>query len=358
MNIKRLITATSIALLPLAASAATFIVPAAGSASGANASRWQSELTLHNSGPQAITATVRYQEGVTTSDPVAFTIAARGTKSIDDIVKTSFHRDGSIGALIVEVADRDAIRIAIGSRTYNVSAAGEFGQDIPAVNVTNAAIGGDVNILSGPSSAANYRFNFGVFSVGASTVRWEVLRADGTVAATRTLSYLANEHAQYNLGVQSLLGATPQDNDTVHATVTAGKAIFYGSSVNGATGDPTFVPSIRTRDSININFLGIDIDENGTVDLADANHDGVLDASLELTTSMFPNIFRVVAEGEFGEAVTLEILSSPAGGALLINGDTIQMGAPGDLKGTTGELLVRATAQGGTSVLTIPLRFR
>ena len=68
MNIKRLITATSIALLPLAASAATFVVPAAGSATGANGSRWQSELTLHNTGPQAIPVTVRYQQGVATPD--------------------------------------------------------------------------------------------------------------------------------------------------------------------------------------------------------------------------------------------------------------------------------------------------
>ena len=189
-------------------------------------------------------------------------------------------------------------------------------------------------------------------------MRWDLIRADGTVAATKTLTYKPFEHAQYNLGVQSLLGAEPRDNDTVYAMVTSGKAIFYGSSINGATGDPTFVPSVRTRDAITINFLGLDIDENGTIDLADANHDGVLDAPLEVTTSMFPSIFRIVAQGEFGEAVTLEIVSAPAGGALFITADTIQMGASGDLKGTTGELLVRATAQGGTSVLTIPLRFR
>lgn len=357
MNIKRLITATSIALLPLAASAATFVIPAAGSATGANGSRWQSELTLHNSGPQAITATIRYQEGLITTDAISITVPARATKSLDDIVAVSFHRQGSIGALIVDVPDRDAIRLALGSRTYNVSIDGEFGQDIPAVNVTNAAIAGDINVLSGPSSAANYRFNFGVFSLGAM-VRWDLVRADGTVTATKTLTYTANQHAQYNLGVQSLFGAEPQDNDTVHAVVTGGKAIFYGSSINGATGDPTFVPSVRTRDAIAINFLGLDIDENGTIDLADANHDGVLDAPLEVTTSMFPSIFRVVAQGEFGEAVTFEIVSAPVGGALFITADTIQMGASGDLKGTSGELLVRATAQGGTSVLTIPLRFR
>ena len=358
MKFKSIIPAAAIALLPIAASAATFIVPAAGSAAGANGSQWQSELTLHNSGPQALTATVRYQSGTTTSDAIAVAVPARGTKSIDDIVKTSFGREGSIGALIVDVADADAIRLALASRTYNVSPNGEFGQDIPAVNVTNAAASGDVNVLAGPSNVQNYRFNFGVFSTAASTVKWQLVRADGTIAATKEVTYAANEHAQYNDGVRTLLGADAQNNDTVHAIVTAGRAIFYGSAVNGATGDPTFVPSVRTRDTIRIQFLGIDVDENGTVDIADENHDGVLDVSLEVVTSMFPNIFRVVALGEFGETVTLEIVSAPAGGALLINSDTIQMGAPGDLKGTTAELLVRATANGATSVLTIPVRFR
>lgn len=358
MKFRNIISTAAIALLPIAASAATFIVPAAGSASGANGSQWQSELTLHNSGPQALSASVKYQTGTSTSEAITVAIPARGTKSLDDIVKTSFHREGSIGALIIDVADPDAIRLALASRTYNVSATGEFGQDIPAVNVTNAALIGDVNVLSGPSSVEKYRFNFGVFSVAASTVKWQLVRADGTIAATKDVTYAANEHAQYNDGVRSLLAADAQNNDTVHAIVTTGRAIFYGSAVNQASGDPTFVPAVRTRDTIRINFLGIDIDENGTVDIADADHDGVLDVSLDVVTSMFPNIFRVVARGEFGEAVTLEIVSAPAGGALLINNDTIQMGAAGDLKGTTGQLLVRASANGATSVLTIPMRFR
>jgi hypothetical protein len=358
MKFKSIIPAAAIALLPLVASAATFVVPAAGSAPGANGSRWRSELTLHNSGPQTLTASVRYQSGTTTSEAISVSIPARGTRSLDDIVRTSFHRDGTIGALIVDVPDADAIRLALASRTYNASELGEFGQDIPAVNVANAAVAGDVNVLAGPSSVAAYRFNFGVFATAASTVKWQLVRADGTTAATTDVTYAANEHAQYNDGVRSLLGAFPENNDTIHAIVTSGRAIFYGSAINGATGDPTFVPGVRTRDTIRITFLGVDVDENGSVDLADANRDGVLDASMDVVTSMFPSIFRVVAQGEFGESVTLEVVSSPGGGALLINNDTIQMGAAGDLKGTTGDVVVRATANGATQLLTIPVRFR
>jgi hypothetical protein len=358
MKLKHLITAMSIALLPVAAGAATFVVPAAGNADGVNASRWQSELTLHNAGPQALSVTVKYVFDKVSFGNAEITIPARGTKSVDDVVDTLFHMPGTVGALVIEVADRDAIRLAIASHTYNVSAEGEFGQDIPAVNVINAANAGDVNVLAAPSSVSDYRFNFGVFATTDANVRWEVLRADGTLAGSKEVSYKANQHAQYNAGIQNLIGVEPQDDDTLHAVVTSGRAIFYGSAINALTSDPTFVPPVRTRDEIRINFLGIDIDENGTIDIADADHDGVLDAPLEVTTSMFPSIFRVVAEGEFGEAVTLQIVDAPVGGAFLSASDTVQLGAPGDLKGTSGALHVRATAEGGSSVLTIPLRYR
>lgn len=358
MKLGTLITAGAIALMPLAASAATFVVPAAGSTSGAAGSRWQSELTLHNSGPQALTVSVRYRVGSTATGAVAYTIPARSTRSVNDIVRTAFDREGTVGALVIELADRDARRLAIASRTYNVSAAGEFGQDIPAVNIEEASIAGDVTVLAGPSSAAAYRFNFGVYAHAASTVRWSLLRAGGSVVATKDVTYAAGEHAQYNAGVATLFSAEAQDNDTVHADVVSGRAIFYGSSVNAASGDPTFVPGVRTRAEIRIQFLGIDIDEDGTIDISDADGDGVLDAPLELVTSMYPNIFRVVAAGEFGEEVTLQIVSAPADAAILINADTVQMGAPGDLKGTVGQLRIRATVDGTSEILTIPVRFR
>lgn len=359
MKFRHFLTATSIALLPLAASAATFIVPAAGSAPGANGSNWQSELTLHNSGPSELRVGLRFHERTAVSEQQYVTIGARSTRSLADVVRTTFLRENTTGAIEVEVADRDAKRLAIASRTFNVSDAGEFGQDIPAVNVTNAAISDDVNVLAAPSSVVSYRFNFGVYSVDASRIRWEVVRANGEVAGATEVSYAAGEQLQYNGGITSLVGVEPRDNDSLHAVVLSGRAIFYGSAVNNGTGDPTFVPGVRTRADITINFLGIDIDEDGTVDIGDHDQDGVLDASLDVTTSMYPSIFRIVAEGEFGELVTFQVLEAPLDDARLIdNAGTILLGAPGDLKNKTGTLRIRATAGGASSTLTIPIHFK
>jgi hypothetical protein len=183
------------------------------------------------------------------------------------------------------------------------------------------------------------------------------VRANGTAAATKTVAYAAGTHAQYNSGIETLLGATPQDNDTVHAHVNSGRAVFYGSVING-TGDPTFIPGNRVREDILIQLTGVDLDENGSIDIADANDDGVLDAPVQLFKSLFPNYFQVVAKGEFNEAVTLEVVSAPANVELLDNAGTLRVIVTGNVTATTGEIVLKATSEGATQLITIPVVFK
>ncbi|HEX2121183.1 MAG TPA: hypothetical protein VHL59_06015 [Thermoanaerobaculia bacterium] len=356
MKFRSILTVAAMVLLPCAATAATIVVPAAGTGPGANNSQWQSELTLHSAAPRALAVSISFHRGTDVLGPISVTLAARETLSIADIARTKFGLAGGTGALVIEVADRDARHLAVTSRTFNTAPEGEFGQDIPAVKIADAATAGDIATLTGPSSVATTRFNFGIYAVDQTTVKWDLLRADGTLAATRTISFAAGEHAQYNNGVQTIFGAASQNNDTVYARVTAGKAIVYGSAIN-ATGDPTFVPGVRTREDILIQF-GIDEDEDGTVDLSDADGDGVLDVPMELLTGAFPNYFRIIARGEFGEDVQLAIVSSPSE-AIFIDAKGTVLTAPFEgLKGKSGQMVVRATSGGTTTLLTIPLRFR
>ena len=265
-------------LIALPASAATIIVPAAGTGPGANGSHWQSELTLHNTGAAATTATLRFHDSSGAQQTSDVTINARSTITINDIVNTRFGRESGTGAIEITVSDAAANRLAITSRTFNSSASGQFGQDIPAVNVNDAAAAGDVVVLQAPSSAADARFNFGLYAVTDTKIRWDLVRADGTVVSPLAeQSYAAGTQFQFNQGISNLLGQTEQDNDAVHAVVTSGKVIAYGSAVQNASGDPSFVPGIRVRADVKENFVGVDLDENGTVDVFDADHDGVLD---------------------------------------------------------------------------------
>jgi len=355
MRFKNVMILMAAALLPLAANAATFIVPAAGTGPGANDSHWQSELTLHSTSASAISVTLRFHDSSGAQQTTDATINPRGSITIADIVNTRFGRQSATGAIEIIVPDSAANRIAITSRTFNASASGQFGQDIPAVNTNDAAGAGDVVVLQAPSSASDTRFNFGLYAVTDAKVRWELVRADGTTASPSIAeqTYAAGTQFQFNQGITNLLGQTARDNDAVHAVVTGGKIIAYGSAVQNSTGDPSFVPGIRVRADIKLNFLGVDLDENGTIDVADADHDGVLDQPIDIFTLGYPNFFRVVVEGP----ATLEIIEAPSAAAV-VGAQTIEWSAPGDMRGTTGVLKIRATVNGVSEVLTIPANFR
>lgn len=282
MSIKRIITSAAIALLPIVAGAATFVVPAAGTGPGANGSQWQTELTLHSTSRTAMTAQLVFHDRNGAAETASVSIAPRATVAIADVVRTRFNRDAATGAIEIVVGDAFARKLAIASRTFNVSENGEFGQDIPAVNVEDAAIAGDAIVLAAPSNVAENRFNAGIYAATAASIRWELVRADGTVARTANADYAAGTQTQHNLAVESIFGDTAADSDAILAVVTKGSAIGYGSAVNNRTGDPTYVPGVETSSDIRVQFAGIDSDLDNAVNIGDADHDGVLDAPLNI----------------------------------------------------------------------------
>lgn len=351
MKFRHLIAAASIALVPLTAGAATLVVPAAGSFSGANGSMWRSELTLHNSGTSAASVNLVYHDQNGTTETATVSVPARHTISLDDVVKTTFKREASVGAIELNIADADLNRLAIRSRTYNVVGDGQFGQDIPAIRTTDAIGAGDVGVIAGPAIAAGFRFNAGIYTITASKVQWDLFRANGDLAASKTIEYAAGVPAIY--GVSALFDtAEIQNDDVVHANVISGNAMFYGSIVNNASGDPSFVPGIRTRQQANVTLLGVDRDQNGSVDIP--AHENILDSPVDAYTLGFPTFFRLVSD----QPVTYEILSSTADARLVDANGTVQMVASAALRGATGELKVRATtADGQSTVFTIPVKF-
>ena len=360
MSFKRLIVLSAIGLLSLAANAAQIIVPAAGAGPGVSYSRWQTDLMLHNAAPRAITVSVSFHMGNTVLGPHPVPLAAKQTQQILDVVKVVFGVNSGTGALVIDLEDRDTKYLAVTSRTYNVVGHEEYGQDIPALRPEVAAKTGDIAVLVNPASAASgiFRFNFGVYALETTTIRWELLRSDGVVVGTKEVTYNAGEHAQHNRGISSsdFLYSEPKRGDSLYARILSGKAFVYGSSIN-QTGDPTYVPSNTLREDVNIN-IGIDVDENGTIDIADANGDGILDQPITVYTSLYPAYFRIVAESEFGDPVTLEVVESEADAVFRDANGTLRVGAAGDLKNKSGSIVLRATSNGTVATFTIPVRFR
>lgn len=349
--LKRFLGVTSLALLPLTAGAATIIIPAAGTGPGANNSKWSSDFIIHNASSLPATIDLTYHDSNGGRKPQSFVVGPRTTVTSADAVRNIFGLTSGTGAIEVTTDDATASHLAITSRTFNTSSAGIYGQDIPAVNANDAAGIGDLTVLPGPDYASQFRFNFGIYAVSDATVSWELVRANGKVDATKEISYSAGQQFQYNGGISTLFGATPADNDVIYATVTKGKAIAYGSTINNDSGDPTYVPGIRTHADSHIAF-GVDVNEDGKVELTDANNDGVLDSPVDLFTIGFPNYFRLVFPGATNVKVEL---AEPAPNVLLLDdGSTVEWAPPADQKGTTQTLRLKVTANGVTEIITIP----
>ena len=360
MSFKRLIVFCAIGLLSVAASAAEVIVPAAGAGPGVANSRWQTDIMLHNAAPRAITVFMTFHMGESVLGPHPVALAAKQTQQIMDVVKVVFGINSGTGALVIELDDRDTKYLAVTTRTSNLMDTLEYGQDIPALRPDAAAKAGDIAVLVNPavSTRGIFRFNFGVYALEDTTIRWELLRSDGVVVATKEVTYNKGSHAQHNNGIydRNMLFAEPKRGDSLYARILTGKAIVYGSSIND-TGDPTWVPANTLREDVNIN-IGIDVDENGTIDIADANGDGVLDQPVTVYTSLYPAYFRVVAESEFGDPVELEVVSSEADAVFRDENGTLRVGAAGDLKNKSGSIVLRATSNGTVATFTIPVRFK
>src|ERR1700681_3202543 len=141
-ELMKIISEIITALLPLAAGAATLIVPAAGTGPGAYNSDWRSELTLHNTSATALTVGVKFHDRNGAQDGDDIQVGARSTLSIEDIVATRFGRESAVGALELTIDDAAANKVAVTSRAFNRSAAGQFGQDVPALHSDAADVAG------------------------------------------------------------------------------------------------------------------------------------------------------------------------------------------------------------------------
>src|SRR4051794_21479180 len=92
MSIKRILTFAALALLPLAAGATTFVVPAAGTGPGANGSHWQTELTLHSSSSASMNVRLVFHDAAGAAETTAVDLAPRATVALQDVVQNKFGR--------------------------------------------------------------------------------------------------------------------------------------------------------------------------------------------------------------------------------------------------------------------------
>ncbi len=355
------ILAASILVAPALAAAPNFVISAAAATEGAGRTRWISDIILHNAGLAEAPLTLSFHTADGLQGQADAIIPPRSTIVMRDVVGAIFNQQNVVGAILIDTDDFLAQKLAVTSRTYNigsVSGIGEFGQGIPALVVSSSLSSGDTGVITGPAMISDTRFNFGLFAAEDTTIQWRLLRNTGVVAAEVEVSYSEGTHTQHNNGVATLFNTTAQNGDVVHAVFQEGRAYLYGSVINNVTTDPSYVPAIRVRENVPVVILGVDVNENGEVDIFDADGNGVLDAPITLVTSIFPNYFRVIAVDPEGQPLTYSLVNPSPDVALIDDMGTIQWYPGADLKGTSGSLTVRVSDGTDASELIIPVLFR
>lgn len=340
------------------AAATDLIIPVTGTLPGADNSLWQGELTLHNASTNVAVVTVTFFPS--SGEPVTeeIVVPARSTVNYENAILELFGVENGSGALRLEISDEARGQVAVTSRVMNVGPSGRFGQDVPAVSGTATLRSGSTAVVTGPAHTEGVRFNFGLFAIQDSEVNWRLISADGTLVTEKAETYEAGTQVQYNEGISTFLGVEASDGAALHARILSGEALVYGSIVESSTGDPTFVPGFEVRENFAVEFLGVDLDEDGTVDVADADGDGVLDEPVTIFVGPFPNYFRVVALPTHAGDVALSLLEAPAGFAMIDAKGTIQAAASASDRGTTSQIVVRATDGFATTDLVIPIAFK
>jgi len=165
----------------------TYIIPIVGSVSGANNTRWSSELYVFNPQSHALRVTAVYlPSGGGEGPQIDFTVQPNQTAFTPNLVDDLFNRRGTTGGLILAVfpeknpgVPNDALSrsFVTSTKNFNNASSGTFSQPVPGVWAGLQDV--DFDGISAISAGARengtlltgYRTNIGAVNLGRGAVR-------------------------------------------------------------------------------------------------------------------------------------------------------------------------------------------
>lgn len=227
------------------AGARRFVIPGVAALAGENAS-WRSDVRLFNPTTLPQTATLTFYP---TGDPAhssvrTTTINPGEVQALDGVLQSLFGLTNTGGAL--HVATAFDVPLVVTARTYDQRPGGTVGQFVPAVTPAEAAsVGGRSLQVLQTEESARFRTNIGIAEVTGqpAVVELEVHLPDSKITPVVRVSLAANEFRQLPLLANLNLGALYNTRVTVRVVEGEGRVTAYGSVIDKATGDPTYIPA-------------------------------------------------------------------------------------------------------------------
>jgi hypothetical protein len=217
-------------------------VAVAARSRGVGDSAWRTSLGVFN--PSGSTATVlleyRRKDQATASQQLS--IPADSQRVIDDIVGFI----GSTGTGSLEVSSEQPL--LVGSRTFNVSEDGTYGQYVDGVRSSEGLSAGQSGRLIMLRENALFRSNIGFTNTGTTDAEVTVQLFDGSgfQLASFNVPVPAGLNVQENQPFLDRAGRSDVDEGSARITVTSGSGILvYGSVADNITDDATTIPLKR-----------------------------------------------------------------------------------------------------------------
>lgn len=245
------LTNDPLAVMPAIASqisASRYVIPGIADLNN-GAANFHSDMRIYNGGSSAVTATLTYRpQGSPASATVAapVTIGPGEVKAFDNVLPSLFNVTNSGGAVLLTTAASSSLVVT--GRTYSIDANnGTFGQFIPGVTPAEGIGLGDraLQVLQLEQSQ-NFRSNLGLaeLSGNPAKVRVSLYLPDSKVTPSTEVDLAANEFRQLSGVIAGMNpGNTYNARITVEVISGTGRVTAYGSVVDNATQDPTYVPA-------------------------------------------------------------------------------------------------------------------
>ena len=224
---------------------AQWLIPAAASAPGYNATNWKTQIGIAN--PSSSSATARLFFVAKNSAwpgvmlPATYVVPAGGAVFIDDPLASYNPTSG----LMYVVVDSD--EAVVSTRTYNLASGGAtFGQGIPGIPLDTASAESTVLLPLIHSVQNQFHTNLGIVqtSAGSILVRVEIHSPSGTIIASKNYSQTAAFNQINDVFGDMGVGYQAVEGGWISVELIGGSPSYwtaYASVVDDRTGDPTYV---------------------------------------------------------------------------------------------------------------------
>jgi len=223
-------------------------IPTGAHIEGLNSTLWRTDIEVHNQLNTRATFTMALlPRGGANPNPVTetFTLSGGHSQQYPDVVSQVFHHTG--GAAIRFTTDIGSVMVT--SRTYNQTLQGTYGQQVPAIPISQSIKDSQefrlIGLYHRPSLQGGYRTNIGLVNTSPAEIRVHLVFLDKNsmpLGAVGPIQLLVGEYKQFDRAFE-MVTANEVESGVIRleTSTVGGTFVAFASVIDNVTGDAVLV---------------------------------------------------------------------------------------------------------------------